>query len=542
VAVDDLNNYSPSSYISAPFTLNTTAPDAPKNVAAADSSIKSASLWRASLAWETPDYTGLGNLLYTVQRSNDGVTWTTVGTTTGNAYVDTVATSTRYYWRVGTQDSGGVGGAVPTYSNSVTLIPKGSYTSAADLTSGPEASNITTKKAKITWTTSRGSDSKVAYGTETGKYLDEEPSNSTQTTDHIINLINLNPGSTYYYLAKWTDEDGNTGTSAEKTFSTAPAPIIKEVTATNISLATALINFTSIHADKVKIYYGKSTDFGGSLTVSTSSIESSYTAQMSDLDDGTKYYYRLNGFDSEGTEYVGDIYSFETLPRPKVTNVQLEQVAGTAETTIVVKWQSNTEISSVVTVTPPEGSGQARDFIDLTLKNGDHSMIISGLLPQTNYTLVVKGKDKVGNEAVSASTPFTTASDTRPPSIINLKVIGGTVPPVGFAAGTINAQLVVTWDTDEPATSQVEYGEGTSSDYSSKSTEDGNLTTNHVVVISGLTPSQVYHLRAISLDAARNDGHSIDTVTIAPKATRSALDLVVSNLSQIFGNLRILNK
>lgn len=166
-------------------------------------------------------------------------------------------------------------------------------------------------------------------------------------------------------------------------------------------------------------------------------------------------------------------------------------------------------------------------------------MVVDGLLAQTTYNLIVKGRDKSGNEASSSVITFTTASDTRPPSIINFKVIGGTIPPVGFAAGTVNAQLVITWDTDEPATSQVEFGEGTGSEYSQKSSEDGNLTSNHVVVISGLTPSQVYHLRALSQDNAKNIGKSIDNVTIAPKATRSALDLVVNNLSQIFGNLKL---
>lgn len=541
VAVDDLDNYSPSAYITATFTLNTTAPDAPKNLAVSDASIKSASLWRASLAWGAPDYVGLGNLLYTIQRSTDGTSWTTVGTTAGSAYVDTVTSSSKYFWRVGTADSGGVGGAAPTYSNAVTLTPKGTYTSAADLTSGPAASSITTKKATVTWTTSRGSDSKIAYGTASGDYLDEEPSNSDQVTDHTIRLTSLEPGTKYYYVAKWTDEDGNTGASDEKSFTTESAPVIKEVTATNVSLTSAVISFTAAHAAKVKMYYGKTADFGGAKEITTSTVESAYSVIMSELEDGTKYYYRLNGFDSEGAEYTGDIYSFETLPRPKVSDIKLQQVAGTAQSTVLVTWKSNTAISSIITVYPSADTSAARDIIDLTLKDGDHSLVVNALLPATRYTLLVKGVDKMGNQAVSASEEFTTASDTRPPAISNLKIIGGTIPPVGFAAGTINAQLVVTWDTDEPATSQVEFGEGTGSEYAQKSTEDGNLTTNHVVVVSGLTPSKVYHLRAISQDAAKNDSRSIDTVTIAPKATRSALDLVTSNLSQIFGKLSILN-
>jgi hypothetical protein len=147
----------------------------------------------------------------------------------------------------------------------------------------------------------------------------------------------------------------------------------------------------------------------------------------------------------------------------------------------------------------------------------------------------------LGNEAVSALYRFTTAIDTRPPQILNLKVIGGTIPPVGFAAGEVKAQLIVTWDTDEPATSQVEFGQGSSSDYPQKSQYDGNLATNHTVILSGLIPSQVYHLRAVSVDAAGNTAHSVDTATIAPKATRSAFDLVIKNLSEAFGFVKTLS-
>jgi len=48
----------------------------------------------------------------------------------------------------------------------------------------------------------------------------------------------------------------------------------------------------------------------------------------------------------------------------------------------------------------------------------------------------------------------------------------------------------------------------------------------------------VYHLRAISQDSVGNETHSVDTVTITPKATDNALDLVIRNLTEAFGFLR----
>ncbi|MFH2062225.1 MAG: fibronectin type III domain-containing protein, partial [Candidatus Beckwithbacteria bacterium] len=205
--------------------------------------------------------------------------------------------------------------------------------------------------------------------------------------------------------------------------------------------------------------------------------------------------------------------------------------------TALITWQSNTEVSSIVTYYPQETPSQARDEVNVELTKGAHRMIVRGLKPQTPYILVVKGRDKIGNEAVSDSQKFTTATDTRPPLITDLRVEGTAIPQTAGTAQESVGQIVVTWNTDEPATGQVEFGEGTGSNYSQRTQEDSNLTYNHVVVISNLATSKVYHLRAISKDSAENEGHSVDTVTITPKATDNALNLVISGLQQAFGFL-----
>jgi hypothetical protein len=125
---------------------------------------------------------------------------------------------------------------------------------------------------------------------------------------------------------------------------------------------------------------------------------------------------------------------------------------------------------------------------------------------------------------------------------LDLAVQGETVPAVTGTAQHSQAQLIVSWNTDKLGTSQVEFGEGTGDSYSQKTQEDSNLTTNHLIIISGLTPSQVYHLRALSVDKYGNIGHSIDTVTIAPKATDNALNLVITSLGEAFGFLGGLGK
>ena len=523
-------------YAEVVFEANTAAPGIPLNVEIADVSVKATSSWKLALSWEKPEVSPETVSSYSIYRSTDGVTFsdTPLATTTGIAYVDTGLLQQTYYYTVKACDNVencGVATAV------VSLLPDGRYTSAPALSSGPTVSNVTTKAASISWSTDRSSDSKVQYGTSPGTYFVSEPSNSTKVTDHSIALSNLSPGTTYYYKAKWTDEDGNTGVSAEKNFTTEPAPSVKDVSVPTLGLDSAIAQFTSTGASSVKIFYGTTTAFGGVKEVSTSTSETTYTVTIDELLDGTKYYYKINAFDAEDNEYEGTILDFTTMPRPKISTVRIQQVKNTAKSTVLVTWQTNTATSSIVTYYPTDAPTQAQDEVNVNLANGAHRILIRGLLANTPYTLVVKGRDKAGNEAVSETQRFTTAIDTRPAQISDLRV-ESTIQSSGNDNDLTTAQLIVSWTTDEPATSQVEFGEGTGVTYTQQSQEDSSLTINHYVVISGLTPSKVYHLRAISKDVVGNDTRSSDTVMITARATDDALGLVISNLGQVFSFLR----
>ncbi len=525
-------NYGAYSAIS--FTLDTTEPGPPSTVEVSDISVKSESEWKLTVSWLTPELNGEVAETYQIYRSTDGETFTKIASTSGTAYVDTSLTQQTYYYKVNACD---VVQKCGSFTEIVDMYPTGKFTSPAEIVSGPTSSEITTKKATISWGTDRASDSKVQYGTSAGSYFTEEPSNSTQVTSHEIALNNLSPGTTYYYKAKWTDEDGNTGSSTEKSFTTEPAPTIKDVAATKVGIDSAYIGFTVTGGTKVKLYYGDTAAFGLVKTISVGTAETTDSVELDDLEDDTKYYFKVNGVDSDGVEYDGTTLSFTTLPRPKVTNVKVQQIVGTAQPAILITWTSNTPISSIATYYPTNNPSSVQDEVSVELTSGVHQMILRGLYPETAYSLVVSGRDKAGNEARSDKQTFTTATDTRPPRITNLKIESSVAKA---SAGTNDklAQLIVSWTTDEPATSQVEYGEGAGVSYPSKTQEDATLKVNHLVIISNLPPSRVYHIRALSSDSAENTGKSQDTVTITPKGGDDALDLVSRNLMESFGFLR----
>lgn len=529
VAKDEAGNIDYKQYASISFFANTAAPGMPINMDIADVSVKATSAWKIAITWQEPTEGAENVASYQVWRSADGETFTKIASTAGISYVDTGLKQQTYQYKVKSCDSANNCGAFGTV---VEMYPDGKFIVPATLVAEPTESSVTTKKATIDWSTNRTCDSKVAYGTEPGKYLDAEVASSTHVTSHTIVITNLAPGTTYYYVAKWTDEDGNTGSSEEMTFTTLPAPSAKEVTAVNVGLDMATIQFTSAGAYKAKVVYGKTTVFGGVTELPVSSSEATYGVRLEGLEDGVKYYYRVDLYDIDGSEYMGDTYSFETLPRPKVVNVKLQQVKGTATSTVLVTWMTNTPTSSIATYYPTNAPALVRDEVNIVLST-NHRVMIKGLSADTAYTLIIKGRDKGGNEAASIPQSFTTAFDSRAPEISNLT----TELSIQGNGEEATAQVVISWETDELSTSQVIFGDGSSGPMSNKTQVDSSQTYTHLVVIPNLVPSKVYHFKALSTDKTNNTGESLDTVVITPKATQSALNLVVGNLSQAFGFL-----
>jgi hypothetical protein len=528
VARDESSNINYATYASTSFTANTVAPGIPLNTDIVDVSIKSTSNWRLALTWDPPGSVGSGVASYKIYRSTNNTTFVYVGSSTSTTYIDAGLSQQEYYYRVKACDSTNNCGAE---SSSVSMLPTGKFTTPANLTSDPEVANITTRKATISWTTDRPSDSKIAIGTKSGEYSPSELANSDQVTNHVIDLTNLQAGTTYYYLAKWTDEDGNTGTSGEQSFTTAPAPTVKEVTTTRVGLNSAAVQFSIRGASQAKVYFGQSEGFGGLKLVNTSTTESSYIVDLPDLVDGVKYFYKVNGVDGEGNEYEGSVLTFTTPQRPKISNVTLQPVEGEPTSTQKVGWTTNVPTTSQVVY--GKVGATAQEISDSQLVT-EHEVVITGLEDDSEYSLIAQSRDGDGNLATSEKQIFRTALDTRPPKVTDVTV-ETTIRGVGSEA---RGQLVVTWKTDEPSTSQVAFGEGASAaSFSSMTTEDAALTTEHIVIISDLATAKVYNVQAMSKDKSGNQVKSDAQSTIVGRASDSVLSIIFNTLQKMFGFL-----
>jgi len=533
IVKDEAGNLDYNSYASVEFTADTEAPGLPTNLDISDVSIKETESWRLALSWDVPEASGSGVSVYKVYRSGttdascstDFTDFSYIASTSQTSYVDTGLTQTKKYYCIKACDSTNECSAP---STTVSLYPDGRWRVAPSLEASPSAT-VKTKSAIIDWVTGRTASSFVKYGKSSGEY-GEEVGSSVQLINHIINLTGLDPGTTYYYKALWTDEDGNTGESDEYSLSTNPAPVVSGVRMTDLGMYSAYVNFTLENTTSATVQFGKTSNYGSEVSLTTSTESSEYTVKLDDLEEGEGYHLRVVAEDEEGNVFTSDDYEFETLPVPKVSQVQVQQVKGASTATVRIVWQSNTNISSIVSYYAVGKMELAKNQVVLTLAK-KHEMFIKDLMDDSNYVFLIDGKDVMGNSAEAVSINFKTSADLRAPIVSNLKVESG-VTGVGTEA---RAQISVTWDTDEDSNTQVEYGTGTGSDYPNKTQEQDKMGRNHVATLTDLMPGTVYHLRVVVKDRSGNESKSYDNVVITPTATRAALDLVVEGLSKSFG-------
>jgi Bacterial Ig domain len=109
------------------------------------------------------------------------------------------------------------------------------------------------------------------------------------------------------------------------------------------------------------------------------------------------------------------------------------------------------------------------------------------------HVVTAVARDAAGNKT-SAGITVTVANGARDTT--------GPVISKPTVSATSTTSVTISWTTNEPGDTQVEYGQSTS--YGSLTTLDGSLVTSHLQVITGLARHTWYHFRIRSRDAARN--------------------------------------
>jgi serine/threonine protein kinase len=196
---------------------------------------------------------------------------------------------------------------------------------------------------------------------------------------------------------------------------------------------------------------------------------------------------------SAGVIYFASGHPFTLSPTLAIQDVSVSDVT---EVSAVITWTTDKPATSQVEY------GSTTDYGLATTLDGElvtsHRVELTGLQPNAACYFRVMSKDASGHEATSDTQQLTTLQpDTKPPVISKVKV-----------AKYTGETATITWETDEDAIGQVEYG--TTDAYGELGTLDADLATNHGVGLTGLQPNTTYHFRIKARDGKGNEAWSDD--------------------------------
>ncbi len=129
----------------------------------------------------------------------------------------------------------------------------------------------------------------------------------------------------------------------------------------------------------------------------------------------------------------------------------------------------------------------------------------------------VGSRDGNGRVDVLGAVNYLSAPDTEAPIISNP------------SSTTTSTTSTITWDTDEPATSFVDYG----TDVTYGLFEfDLNYVTSHSIELTGLDPSTTYHFKITSVDGSNNSDSTLDnTFTTTSPPTLDSFSITPATAS-----------
>lgn len=207
---------------------------------------------------------------------------------------------------------------------------------------------------------------------------------------------------------------------------------------------------------------------------------------------------------------------------PVISNVS-HSVSGQ---TVTVGWDTSVAADAFVIYDIDAGFSSAREQGSSVKNSTSHSVELTGLAANTTYHYRVRSERINGGVTTDTTArQFTTGTDTPDEGgeeeeeeeeqqsggggVLIIDKTDKIAPEIsGVTVAAVSGTAVdISWETDEEATSFVEYG--TNEEYGNTYGQWGT-TTEHTVRLSRLDPSTEYHFRVLSSDSWGNIGRSDD--------------------------------
>jgi len=437
-----------------------------------------------------------------------------------------LSTTTKYYFRISCQDNID---STPITSSEYSFTTDQSNGGSSDkilpVISGVKVGKATGESVVVSWNTDKKSSSYVRYGTKSsfGFMVGNDLVNIDQAeyvTSHTVTVSSLVPATKYYYSVVSIDASGNIAESSSGTFTTATQSGLGSISIISKTLGEAVVTWTTINNMTSTVEYGLSNTYG-SKSESTSQTKA-HEVDLKNLVIGSIYHFRVKSADSAGNIFVSGDYAFQPKSPPVITNVAVGEVTESGATVTFLTNVPAEAVAAYVSVSDPTDSG-SQGQTNLVLS---HSVVLKNLTPGMEYSLRVQAKDESGNASELAGPNFTVGKDTTPPVIDQIHT---------DSALTQNdkVQSIISWMTNEEATTAIAYKEGKNGDEREIKIGDA-YTKNHLAVMTVFKPGVVYFFKVKSIDKTGNEGISNDFALLTPKKRENIIQIIINNFQEIF--------
>lgn len=447
-----------------------------------------------------------------------------------------------YYFRAGSLDGADNGPVVSREFDFTTETDEAPP--APRITSPPTVTKKTNNSATIAWQTDKPSNSEVRYGRSEKTPWSAYPSivlDNAMVTQHKVVLTGLDAETVYYYRVGSTDAAGagpsddaeeTNNPFVEEVFVTERTPdnkapeILSKPTVTGIDAHSAIVEWeTDEPGNSVVGYDLRKEDWDlFTLIAQDDRMVTRHSVTLTGLTELTTYHLRAGSFDEAGNGPVlnsnssnpSAVVSFKTLEDVDTAAPQISNMVMTwaTNTTALIEWDTDEPANSSVKYENADNpdAWETKKWSEYLFAENDadmqthHSVTITGLQPSTTYYFRVGSTDAKGNGPdsladdlnPSAEGFFVSADgpDKSAPQVSNIKID----PKIS------DRTAVVSWVTDEPGNSQVQYATASSNwGQYAFSENDGGMVKNHSVTLTDLELDVLYYMRVSSVDASGNN-------------------------------------
>lgn len=321
----------------------------------------------------------------------------------------------------------------------------------------------------------------------------------------------------------------------------APTPILSGEPRVQAGADNAAIFWTTDIVASSQIAFAGEEDYNASadepynqVVGDTENLSTDHEITLRNLSPNTVYHFQLRSKPRIGAAARSRDFTFQTSIEELAITSFFSQVIN--DQTAVFKWVTNKESNSAVSFAPYHGGDLAIDLTKTVKDNVNsviHEITISEFVGGTVYSVSLISNDEQGNRASEVFNNFSTAEDDAPPQLTRIKA-DSTV----FLDRNNKTQTIISWLTNEPATSKIYYQEGVHNMNTElkESTElNTNYTKEHVIVITKFKPGIVYTFRVESIDSGGNKVLSKPHTFMTAKKKESIFQIIMNILESTFG-------